>query len=296
MPHPLTTPLPTLILDPLNPATENLISELIHAIMVFDVPRARELLAQGIDPTITDSRAPRAWQYIRRTPERSSLIHDAVLVSSARHNNGDRMEMIDMLIEAGCPIDTRNLDGYTPLHNAALVNHAPAAQRLIALGADVNAQSHKRYTPLQTAVAYDSTEVQALLLAHEAQVDLRNHHGENAIEYAARLQNLQAEAALRSIEAQRRALAAMEAIARMISPESRAQRELPFEDADHLLQAGPAQQAPSHSHVTQTSRTAGAGARPTSTPPFVYLEATDERDAPNEASFSLPEKRLRPRM
>lgn len=191
---------------------ENIVSELLHAIVTMNVNRARIAFEKGIDPCIKDVDHPIAWQWIRRHPEGSTLIQDAVLLSSERRMQGDGMEMIEMLIEKGCPIGGSNNDGYTALHNAALVNHAPAAKRLIEMGIPVDAQSIKGYTPLQTAMSYESHDVVALLLANDAKTGLINHRGEDAVAYASRMNNPRALLMVQSAQARRFALLALQEI------------------------------------------------------------------------------------
>lgn len=203
---------------------EALAGELLHAIVMMDVPRARSVLARGADPTMLDVEFPLAWQWIRRSPERSSLMHDAVLLSSARRGREDRLDMIDLLLEYGAPWDGANYDGYTPLHNAALVNHAPAAQRLLALGADVDAVSKKNYTPLQAAIFYESGDVAEALLTHGASTRIRNHHGEDAIDYAERV-NVEVVSMLRSAASRRAADAAMRALDTIVECETAEQAD-----------------------------------------------------------------------
>ena len=209
---------------------EELAGELIYALVRMDADSVRSVLQRGlISASMRDVDFPVVWSWIRRSPERAGLVHDAVLMSSERRMHGDRTDILQMLIDYGCPWDKKTADGYTPLHNAALVNHAPAARLLIALGADINAQSVKGYTPLQAAINYQSSAVAAMLLEAGAKTQLKNHHGEDALDYAKRV-NADDVDMLLSAETRRRvnsSLAALAAIDRAEKTE---------ENADYLEQ------------------------------------------------------------
>ena len=193
---------------------EKIACELLHAIVTMNVTRARHAFDKGADPKMRDIDFPIAWQLIRRWPEGATLLQDAVLLSSERRMQGDRMDMIDLLLEKGCPIHGANYDGYTALHNAALVDHAPAAKRLIEEGALVDSQSLKGYTSLQTAMNYESHNVVAILLSNDAKTGLVNHRGEDALDYCSRLNNPEALAMIQSAQARRSAMLALQEIQR----------------------------------------------------------------------------------
>lgn len=191
---------------------ETVASDLLHALVTMNVPAARLAFDRGADPKMRDVDYPRAWQWIRRNPEGASLIQDAVLLSGERQGNGNRMDMIDLFIEKGCPIGGSNHEGYSALHNAALINHTPAAKRLVELGHSVDVQSLKGFTPLQVAVKYENNEVVSFLLAKDAKSSIQNHRMEDASAYAERHNNKEAQAIVQSAKARNAALSVLDEI------------------------------------------------------------------------------------
>ena len=191
---------------------ESVAANLIHALVLFDVKGARDAFERGANPKMRDIDYPTAWQWIRRNPEGATLIQDAVLISGERRGNANRMDMFELLVEMGCPIHGSNYDGYTALHNAALINHTPAARRLIELGAYIDAQSKKGFTALQTAVKYENNEVVSYLLAKEANSTILNHRMEDAADYAARHNNKEAQSIVHSAKARGAALSILDEI------------------------------------------------------------------------------------
>uniref|UniRef100_A0A0G4HI30 Uncharacterized protein n=1 Tax=Chromera velia CCMP2878 TaxID=1169474 RepID=A0A0G4HI30_9ALVE len=59
------------------------------------------------------------------------------------------MEIVDFLLEKGADLKTRNLRGYSLLHEAALGNHSEMAEMLIDRGLEVNARDDHQISPLQ---------------------------------------------------------------------------------------------------------------------------------------------------
>jgi len=60
----------------------------------------------------------------------------------------------------------RMMNGFTPLHSAALVGHKEIAELLIAAGADVNAKGKCGSTPLDDAVFFRNKETANLIRKH----------------------------------------------------------------------------------------------------------------------------------
>lgn len=89
-----------------------------------------------------------------------SLLHDAALVGSIR--------IIEMLIEAGVPVDSVADDQSTPLCWAAREGNAKVAELLIAKGADVNFRGTHGESPMYAASMFGRTKMISLLKRHGA--------------------------------------------------------------------------------------------------------------------------------
>lgn len=59
--------------------------------------------------------------------------------------------MIDLLLESGCPVDSANHLGFTPLHRAALNGRRPAVQVLVSRGASLTTTNHEGNSALHLA-------------------------------------------------------------------------------------------------------------------------------------------------
>lgn len=85
---------------------------------------------------------------------------------------GQGQEVLDLLLERKCPVNTRNWEGNTPLFSAAICNDAYAVDALIAHGAKVDAQNDSSQTPLYYAASFGSADAVDKLIAHGANVNV----------------------------------------------------------------------------------------------------------------------------
>jgi ankyrin repeat protein len=102
--------------------------------------------------------------------------------------------MIKVLPEFNADVDTRDVEGRTPLHFASHGYYlggritAPSlsnvARLLLEHGADVNAQDNEGVTPLHVAALYGRIEVVRTLLEHGANVRAKENHGKTAFHIA----------------------------------------------------------------------------------------------------------------
>ncbi|EXJ88377.1 hypothetical protein A1O1_05307 [Capronia coronata CBS 617.96] len=82
-------------------------------------------------------------------------------------------------------LDTRNLHGNTPLHEAALFGHEEVAELLLENGANTLITNYSQSTPLFLAVAYGRLTMVNLLLRHgRPQLDVRGPKGFTALHKA----------------------------------------------------------------------------------------------------------------
>lgn len=87
----------------------------------------------------------------------------------------------DTLFPAGKPkvvsVNSKNYDGDTPLHIAALIGDRQAARLVLQAGANVNAKGDMSASPLHYAVMSGHAQVAELLLRHGADPDAQNELG-----------------------------------------------------------------------------------------------------------------------
>lgn len=128
----------------------------------------------------------------------NTVINYAAVVSNA--------EIIGMILDAGCNIDSTNNNGETPLSTAVRRGDVEIAKLLISRGADVNKADNNEATPLNIVAGfrfpsgnilpyrftssdnhYASVEMLDLLLDAKADVDKADKNGNAPLHYAVRL-------------------------------------------------------------------------------------------------------------
>jgi ankyrin repeat protein len=77
-----------------------------------------------------------------------------------------RKEVVELLIAQGADVNAKSFLGYTPLHQAAVFGQKKVVELLITKGADVNAKANDGKTPLNWAIGSDETEIADLLRKH----------------------------------------------------------------------------------------------------------------------------------
>jgi ankyrin repeat protein len=127
------------------------------AIALGKTARAKELLKA--DPALSNS------QHSDGTP----MLHHAVTRS--------RLDIVELLLNAGADVNGIDKYGATALHAAAMMDHDQIASLLIARKADVEAARPAGWTPLHNAAHYGATEVAKLLLAAGANADAKDEKG-----------------------------------------------------------------------------------------------------------------------
>ena len=76
------------------------------------------------------------------------------------------VEAVKQHLAAGVDVNAKTDSGFTPLHEAALLDRKEIVQLLIAKGADVNAKADKGFTPLDVAIQRKHPETADLLRKH----------------------------------------------------------------------------------------------------------------------------------
>mmetsp|Transcript_8875 Transcript_8875/g.13304 ORF Transcript_8875/g.13304 Transcript_8875/m.13304 type:complete len:196 (+) Transcript_8875:93-680(+) len=83
--------------------------------------------------------------------------------------------VLEEVIMNGAPIDTRDTNGFTPLHIACRNNDFECVMVLINFGADINAVTISGITPLYMAKAAEATQVVNLLMKQNAVLEFGSH-------------------------------------------------------------------------------------------------------------------------
>ena len=113
-----------------------------------DADEVRRLLDAGADPNIDDEMgvaaraASRSGVVARLLLSRGArpIVDGDFLVSPIHHAAYEGLdEVVDVLLEAGVPVDDRDAEEYTPSRHAASQVHADVLRRLLDHGADPNA-------------------------------------------------------------------------------------------------------------------------------------------------------------
>ncbi|KAF8486727.1 hypothetical protein F5888DRAFT_1624592 [Russula emetica] len=97
------------------------------------------------------------------------------------------LEMVQVLLDYGADVNSKNRGRSTPLDYASLNGHrddARVAQLLIAHRADPKTQGVKGNTPLHYASEYGRIEIVRLLIEHGANVEVKNDYGKTPLDFA----------------------------------------------------------------------------------------------------------------
>lgn len=179
----------------------------IHtAALTCNLERVRELLKEN--PDLVYSRDSSGWTALQAASMYHCIAVMELLLAykadvDAREENSDGMtalhlagylgsgsadytDVATILIAHGANMNARDSYGYTPLHQAAIHNHAKVAELLISHGADVNATDTVHgTTPLHYSVDRKFFGMTELLLTHGANVNARDDDDYTPLHYAA---------------------------------------------------------------------------------------------------------------
>ena len=78
------------------------------------------------------------------------------------------IEVVKQHLGAGTDVNSKDKDGWTPLHDAAFGSHNEIVQLLIAKGANVNTRNSGGETPLDWAISHRKLKFIEHLMAHGA--------------------------------------------------------------------------------------------------------------------------------
>ncbi|XP_047189115.1 ankyrin repeat domain-containing protein 27 isoform X2 [Scophthalmus maximus] len=88
-------------------------------------------------------------------------------------------------------VNSCNVDGFTPLHVAALHGHSALAAQLIRHGASINARTNQSATPLHLASQNSHVQVVRLLLECNAKLNKKDHYGNTPLMLACLCGNME---------------------------------------------------------------------------------------------------------
>jgi ankyrin repeat protein len=101
-----------------------------------------------------------------------------------------RLQTVKLLVELGIKIETKDVNGYTPLMNACYKNHVDILKYLIKKNACIDHKDKSNFSALMHASYSGNTNVVKLLLAGGADVGQQNDIGETALILASQQNNL----------------------------------------------------------------------------------------------------------
>ena len=167
------------------------------AVIRDDFEAVQALLVFGADPDRADHLG-RPPLHFARSPGVCKALLNAGAKATLRNFHYQRsalhcccytsasLEVVDLLIGTGIPVDVRDTDDETPLLNAVFCHQTATAQRLIGHGADVNATNiSSRHSTIHFAVGYDHHEIIPLLLAKGVHYISIDSNGKNIAHLAA---------------------------------------------------------------------------------------------------------------
>ena len=132
---------------------------------------------------VNDPEAPlflMPWAVVQRIAGDTS---DLMSVWTAKENKS--REAAEVLLNAGAAINTRDIQGKTPLHYAVEANFREIAEVLLNAGAAINTQDIQGKTPLHSAALFNAAQETAeVLLQHDANVNVKDHGGKTPLQYA----------------------------------------------------------------------------------------------------------------
>ena len=106
----------------------------------------------------------------------SMSIHEATEVGN--------IEVVEQHLAAGTDVDTKNENGFTPLHIAVSKGYKEVAELLVTNGADVNTKDNGS-TPLHKAAQFGHKAIVELLINKVADVNAKGELGETPLHSAA---------------------------------------------------------------------------------------------------------------
>lgn len=112
-----------------------------------------------------------------------SYTHDCCPIHVASQG---KPEIVQMLLDAKCNVNVKDIRGNLPIHHAAMKGHADIIQTLINNGSEINTQDKNGWTALHCAAYWNYPEAVHVLLKNNAEVHLQNKDERTALHETAR--------------------------------------------------------------------------------------------------------------
>ncbi|XP_046651126.1 serine/threonine-protein phosphatase 6 regulatory ankyrin repeat subunit B-like [Daphnia pulicaria] len=137
------------------------------AIVAKNMTTARHLLTKGADPTISDE---------------NGIIPLHLAACHATTTDIIKLILKNNLLD----INSRDVNGWTPLHHAIGASNLITARYLLEKGADPATRDYEGYTLFHTAAILNKDNVLGLMMGNEKKLnlDVRNKEGDTALHYA----------------------------------------------------------------------------------------------------------------
>nr|XP_027071603.1 ankyrin-3-like [Coffea arabica] len=132
----------------------------------------RFLVSEGSDPDVVDGKGWAPLHYATRKPTSKPSNSCDDLHRAARTE--DDVEAIKNCLGQGAKVNSRDQNGWTPLHRAAFKGRIESVKVLINHGAEVDKVNDIGYTPLHLAVEAGHMQVALCLMAHGARANLKS--------------------------------------------------------------------------------------------------------------------------
>lgn len=102
----------------------------------------------------------------------------------------NKKEVVQTLLEEnGDLVNTKDADGYTPLHRASYNDHKDMVKILLSNGADIVAQTNDGWHPLHSAARWNCADVVSLLIQNGADINAQTNGGQTPLHLAASQKN-----------------------------------------------------------------------------------------------------------
>lgn len=129
--------------------------DLVDAIMAGESDKVRSLIREGahvnsrdFDTLTKEQLSKKAWGHCEPLALAVDYLYPIYDTPSPH-----RLEIVKTLLENGTDVHTKDWQGHTPLHMAAMCRKLEAAELLLQHGAEINKQDAKGNTPLHCALS-----------------------------------------------------------------------------------------------------------------------------------------------